>query len=241
MMNDKILFSFMIITVFVSKIMVISSFNLPSSLIMVRRRHSQYRSQFQQQQQQQQQYERNKYTRKQQQLKMTLYPLPTSRLNSLVPSTTTKSKSNTNQSSSSQRPPPPFPAQSATFRGQTPIEMYQYFFESISIALLGSFTCYFLSFAIGDILALMGGAVCIFWFLIGPEIKARGKNWELMGGRVVRDVWEDYSNVDEGIDEYRDYDDKYDDDYEFDYPNTNDNDTNDPLPKIMVEYMDLIY
>ena len=63
------------------------------------------------------------------------------------------------------------------------------------------------------------------------------------GGRIVRDVWEDYSNVDEGINKYRnDHDDKYDDDYEFDYPNTNnDNDTNDPLPKIMVEYMDLIY
>ena len=229
MMNGRIVFSFMIVTVFVSKIMVISSFFLPSSLIMVRRRHSQYRSQFQQQHYQQ--YQRNKYTPKQQQLKMTLFPIPTSRLNSIVPSTTTKSKSNTNQSSSSQRPPPPFPAQSATFRGQTPIEMYQYFFESISIALLGSFTCYFLSFAIGDILALVGGVVCIFWFLIGPEIKARGKNWELMGGRVVRDVWEDYSNVNEGVDEYRSYDDDDDDDYDYeiDYPKTNNNDTNDYL------------
>jgi hypothetical protein len=95
----------------------------------------------------------------------------------------------------------PTPAQYASYWGRTSREQYNAGFEAFSVAFLGVFAAYFLSFAIGQFVATILGMIAASWFLLGPELKAYQRNWELTGGRELVDPW---------IDDY-DYD---DDDYE---------------------------
>ena len=48
---------------------------------------------------------------------------------------------------------------------------------------------YFISFVIGDFLATCLGIVFFFWPILSPEFKAYQRNWELVGGRGLVDVW----------------------------------------------------
>ncbi len=50
---------------------------------------------------------------------------------------------------------------------------------------------YFVSFVIGQFLATVLGVIFLFWPILSPEFKAYQRNWELVGGRDLVDVWMD--------------------------------------------------
>jgi hypothetical protein len=50
---------------------------------------------------------------------------------------------------------------------------------------------YFISFVIGQFLATVLGIIFLFWPILSPEFKAYQRNWELVGGRDLVDVWMD--------------------------------------------------
>lgn len=85
----------------------------------------------------------------------------------------------------------PTPAQYATYWGRTSREQYNAAFEAFGVSFLGVFAAYFLSFAVGDFIATICGCVAGFWVLLGPELKAYQRNWELTGGRELVDPWSD--------------------------------------------------
>jgi len=91
----------------------------------------------------------------------------------------------------------PTPAQYTTYWGRTSREQYAFLFESFGVSFLGVFVCYFLSFAVGQFVATILGMVAAFWVLLGPELKAYQRNWELTGGRELVDPWNDDNDVDE--------------------------------------------
>jgi len=100
----------------------------------------------------------------------------------------------------------PTPAQYATYWGRTTREQYNAAFEAFGVSFLGVFAAYFLSFAIGQFVATILGMVAGFWVLLGPELKAYQRNWELTGGRELVDPWTGKE------DSLYDDDDDYDDD-----------------------------
>lgn len=83
----------------------------------------------------------------------------------------------------------PTPAQYKSYSGRTSREQYNAGFEAFGVAFLGVFAAYFASFAIGQFVATIMGAVSAAWFLIGPELKAYQRNWELTSGRDLVDPW----------------------------------------------------
>lgn len=85
----------------------------------------------------------------------------------------------------------PTPAQYATYWGRTSREQYNAAFEAFGVSFLGVFAAYFLSFAIGQFVATILGMVAAFWVILGPELKAYQRNWELTGGRELVDPWTD--------------------------------------------------
>jgi len=92
--------------------------------------------------------------------------------------------------------------QFASYYGRTSRERYNALFEAGSVTFLGLWASYFISFVVGSPIATMFGSAAAMYFLIGPEIKAIQRNWELRGGRDLVDVWTDgdddgYGEVDE--------------------------------------------
>lgn len=90
----------------------------------------------------------------------------------------------------------PTPAQYATYWGRTSREQYNAAFESFGVSFLGVFGAYFLSFTVGSFVATILGMIAGFWVLLGPEIKAYQRNWELTGGREIVDPWTDDGSFD---------------------------------------------
>jgi len=123
-------------------------------------------------------YQSNHYT----QLQMSLIPIPVNELQDILP---TPSKLT------------PSGDQYVTYLGRTPQQRFNSLFEGVSIAFLGSMFAYFISFVIGQFFATLLGIIFLFWPILSPEFKAYNRNWELVGGRDLVDVWmdeEDYNN-----------------------------------------------
>jgi hypothetical protein len=85
----------------------------------------------------------------------------------------------------------PTPSQYASYWGRTSREQYNAFFEAFGVSFLGLFAAYFLSFAIGQFVATILGMIAGSWLLLGPELKAYQRNWELTSGREIVDPWTD--------------------------------------------------
>jgi hypothetical protein len=61
--------------------------------------------------------------------------------------------------------------------------------ESAIVTFLGVILSYCLSFAIGGFVATVLGSMFAMWTLLSPELRAYQRNWELLGGRALVDVW----------------------------------------------------
>lgn len=107
-------------------------------------------------------------------LSMSLIPIPVDELQSVLP---TPSRLTPNGD------------QYVAYFGRTPRQRYNSLFEGVSIAFLGSMFSYFISFVIGQFLATLMGVIFLFWPILSPEFKAYQRNWELVGGRGLVDVW----------------------------------------------------
>lgn len=113
-------------------------------------------------------------------LSMSLIPIPINELTEIIPVPSRLA---------------PTGDQYLTYLGRTPSERFNTLFEGFGIAFLGSMFAYFISFVIGDFLATLLGIIFLFWPILSPEFKAYQRNWELIGGRDLVDVW----MKDEGI------------------------------------------
>jgi hypothetical protein len=82
--------------------------------------------------------------------------------------------------------------QYATYWGRTKREQYNRFVESSVVMLIGLFFSYFLSFVLGGFVATILGSLFAFWGILSPDLKARQRNWELLGGRQLVDPWKAY-------------------------------------------------
>jgi hypothetical protein len=111
-----------------------------------------------------------------QQLGMSLIPIPINELQKIVPNASRLT---------------PTGDQYVTYLGRTPRERFNSLFEGFSVAFLGSMFAYFISFVIGQFLATLLGIIFVFWPILSPEFKAYQRNWELVGGRDLVDVWID--------------------------------------------------
>lgn len=126
---------------------------------------------------------------------MSLLPIPAPTLNQLLTTTL------------------PTPAQYSTYWGRTSREKYNAIFEAFGVSFLGVFTAYFFSFVVGQFVATILGTVAAFWVLLGPEVKAYQRNWELRGGRELVDPWMSSKNNNNNNNNNRnDYLDDFDDD-----------------------------
>ncbi len=110
-------------------------------------------------------------------LSMSLIPIPVNDLQDILPSPSGKLT--------------PTGDQYVTYLGKTPQQRFNSLFEGASIAFLGSMFAYFISFVIGQFLATLMGVIFVFWPILSPEFKAYQRNWELVGGRDLVDVWMD--------------------------------------------------
>eukprot|EP00980_Cylindrotheca_fusiformis_P008767 scaffold1869_cov122-Cylindrotheca_fusiformis.AAC.29 len=79
--------------------------------------------------------------------------------------------------------------QYATYWGRTKREQYNRFLEAAIVTFLGVFFSYFLSFVLGGFVGTVCGAIFTFWGVLSPELKARQRNWEFLGGRALVDPW----------------------------------------------------
>lgn len=95
----------------------------------------------------------------------------------------------------------PTPAQYAAYWGRTSREQYNAGFEAFGVSFLGVFAAYFLSFAFGQFIATILGMIAGSWVLLGPELKAYQRNWELTGGRELVDPWTDENDYYYGDDD----------------------------------------
>lgn len=77
--------------------------------------------------------------------------------------------------------------QYAAYWGRTKQEQYNTVLESATVAFLGMFFSYFLSFVIGSFVATIMGTLFLFWGILSPELKAYQRNWEFLGGRPLVD------------------------------------------------------
>ena len=117
------------------------------------------------------------------QLQMSLIPIPVNELQDILP---TPSKLT------------PSGDQYVTYLGRTPQQRFNSLFEGVSIAFLGSMFAYFISFVIGQFFATLLGIIFLFWPILSPEFKAYNRNWELVGGRDLVDVWMDEEDYNSG-------------------------------------------
>jgi hypothetical protein len=85
-----------------------------------------------------------------------------------------------------------------SYLGRTSRERYDSLFEGISVAFVGSMFSYFVSFVIGQFLSTCLGVIFVFWPILRPEFLAYQRNWELVGGRDLVDVWMDDDDDDGG-------------------------------------------
>ena len=85
----------------------------------------------------------------------------------------------------------PTPSQYTAYWGLTSKEQYAFLFKSFGVSFFGVFMYYFLSFAVGQFVATILGMIAAFWVVLGPEVKAYQRNWELTGGRDLVDPWTD--------------------------------------------------
>jgi len=83
----------------------------------------------------------------------------------------------------------PTASQYSTYWGRTTKEQYAKWNEAALVMLLGTLFSYCLSFVFGSFIATLLGVVCFFWAILGPELKATQRNWELLGGRNLVDPW----------------------------------------------------
>jgi len=113
---------------------------------------------------------------------MSLIPIPVNDLQGILPSPSGKLT--------------PTGDQYVTYLGKTPQQRFNSLFEGASIAFLGSMFAYFISFVIGQFLATLLGVIFVFWPILSPEFKAYQRNWELVGGRDLVDVWMDMDDDD---------------------------------------------
>ncbi|KAL3810665.1 hypothetical protein ACHAXA_001054 [Cyclostephanos tholiformis] len=81
--------------------------------------------------------------------------------------------------------------QYVAYLGRTPRERYDSLFEGVSVAFVGSMFSYFVSFVVGQFLSTCMGVLFLFWPILRPEFLAYQRNWELIGGRDLVDVWMD--------------------------------------------------
>lgn len=116
-------------------------------------------------------------------LGMSLIPIPINELQQIVPNASRLT---------------PTGDQYVTYLGRTPRERFNSLFEGFSVAFLGSMFAYFISFVIGQFLATLLGIIFLFWPILSPEFKAYQRNWELVGGRALIDVWVDSDDADDG-------------------------------------------
>ena len=83
----------------------------------------------------------------------------------------------------------PTASQYSTYWGRNSRETYSNLLESAIVTFLGVFLSYFLSFVIGGFIATIWGFLFATWTLLSPELRAYQRNWELLGGRQLVDVW----------------------------------------------------
>lgn len=83
----------------------------------------------------------------------------------------------------------PTASQYSTYWGRTSRETYANLMESAIVTFLGVFLSYFMSFVIGGFVATVLGSMFAMWTLLSPELRAYQRNWELLGGRDLVDVW----------------------------------------------------
>ena len=83
----------------------------------------------------------------------------------------------------------PTASQYSTYWGRNSRETYSNLLESAIVTFLGVFLSYFLSFVIGGFIATILGFLFATWTLLSPELRAYQRNWELLGGRQLVDVW----------------------------------------------------
>jgi len=132
---------------------------------------------------------------------MSLIPIPINELTTILPTPSNLA---------------PNGDQYVTYLGRTPQQRFNSLFEGASIAFLGSMFAYFVSFVVGQFLATILGVIFLFWPILSPEFKAYQRNWELVGGRDLVDVWmtrDECEEEEDGFymgnkDEYYDFEDK---------------------------------
>jgi len=83
----------------------------------------------------------------------------------------------------------PTASQYSTYWGRNSRETYANLLESAIVTFLGVFLSYFLSFVIGGFIATILGFLFATWTILSPELRAYQRNWELLGGRQLVDVW----------------------------------------------------
>lgn len=83
----------------------------------------------------------------------------------------------------------PTSSQYSTYWGRTSKEKYARWNEAALVTLLGTLLSYCLSFVFGSFIATLLGVVCCVWAILGPEVQATQRNWELLGGRSLVDPW----------------------------------------------------
>ena len=109
-------------------------------------------------------------------LSMSLIPVPVNELETILPTPSNLTPSGD---------------QYVNYLGLTPKQRFNSLFEGVSIAFLGSMFAYFISFVVGQFLATILGVIFLFWPILSPEFKAYQRNWELVGGRELVDIWMD--------------------------------------------------
>ena len=78
--------------------------------------------------------------------------------------------------------------QYSVYWGTTKRDRYNRLLESSIISFVGVFFCYFLSFVLGGFVSTILGSLFVFWAVISPDLKARQRNWEFLGGRPIIDT-----------------------------------------------------
>jgi len=78
--------------------------------------------------------------------------------------------------------------QYAVYWGTTKRDRYNRLLESSIIGFVGVFFCYFLSFVLGAFVSTLLGSLFVFWAILSPDLKARQRNWEFLGGRPIIDT-----------------------------------------------------
>lgn len=95
----------------------------------------------------------------------------------------------------------PTAQQYATYWGRSGRERYDRALEAAVVTFLGTTFSYFMSYVLGSLVATLFGSLFLFWAVLSPELKARQRNWEFVGGRRLVDPPDEDDDVDS--DDYR--------------------------------------